>query len=236
MAIVDSIRMNLLWHRPKPAGILAKERENGAAGASLLVQGGAKLRWVSTIPHFSLRYFFGSWIQTLFKHQVWSDQQLNIWSTALECFGDQKRHVHIYTGSPRVRSFLDFVWTSQKCRRSVSFDHFWDSNKSLDMSRDNMWLPVSGVRPSANSPRLRNSLAPRQPEGLEGAGKGPKSQPKSRWFLSALVVSDCNLPPGPNFFQQTVASNICMPGAIWFMAMHMISFCMGYSQIAQLYM
>ena len=81
----------------KPAGILAKERENGAAGASLLVQVGAKLRWVSTIPHFSLRYFFGSWIQTLFKHQVWSDQQLNIWSTALECFGDQKRHVHIYT-------------------------------------------------------------------------------------------------------------------------------------------
>ena len=62
----------------KPAGILAKERENGAAGVSLLVQVGAKLRWVSTIPHFSLRYFFGSWIQTLFKHQVWSDQQLNI--------------------------------------------------------------------------------------------------------------------------------------------------------------
>ena len=67
----------------KPAGILAKERENGAAGASLLVQVGAKLRWVSTIPHFSLMYFFGSWTQTLFKHQVWSDQQLSTFTKTL---------------------------------------------------------------------------------------------------------------------------------------------------------
>ena len=141
-------------------------------------------------------------------------------------------HLH---GSPRVRSF----WTlSGRHRNAVGVfrliifgtpTRVWTCHVTICD-----YHAAFGFCKLAKAPKLLGTMPARR-TGKEQE-KDRNSSPSHGdffqlwWFLIVIC------PPGPNFFQQTVASNICMPGAIWFMAMHTISFCMGYSQIAQLYM
>ena len=106
-----------------------------------------------------------------------------------------------FTRIPTSTLFLDFVWTSQKCRRSVSFDHFWDSNKSLDMSRDNMWLPC-GVRLLQTRQGSETPWHHASPKDWKEQEKDRNSSPSHGdffqlwWFLIVICLR------GPIFFSR----------------------------------
>ena len=146
MAIADSIRMNLLWHRPSLLASWPKKGRMGQQG--LLCSCKEELSFDGYPPFHTFPW--GTFLDLGFRpFSNIRSGVTNSWTfeappwKALEI----QRDMSTFTRIPTSTLFLDFVWTSQKCPRSVSFDldHFWDSNKSLDMSRDNMWLPC-GVR------------------------------------------------------------------------------------------